>query len=190
MPDLAALEPLITHHGPLIFLALAVIEGPFATVAAAALAQQGVLDIRTVLALAVLGDVLGDVLLYLVGRFGAGLVPRRLCARIGLDHHVLDPMAAAFARAGGRLLVVAKWTHVAGLPTLIAAGLARMPFVPFLLVSLLATLPKVALMCLLGWGFGLAVTDLTPSLWLVLPPVLAVLAVMRFPLRRKDRPCA
>lgn len=180
---------LLSQHGPLIFLALAVIEGPIATLAAAALAQKGAMDIRLVLALAVLGDLLGDMLLYLAGRFGTGLLPRRLCRRINLDRHLLDPMAAAFARSGWRLLIVAKWTHVAGLPTLIAAGMARMPVPSFLLCSLLATLPKVALLCLLGWGFGLAVTDLDPPLWVIAPLAGATLALMLFYVRRRDRRC-
>lgn len=189
LPDLSVLEPLLTHHGPLIFLVLAVLEGPCATIAAAALAQKGVMDLRWVLALAVLGDLVGDVLLYLLGRFGAGLVPRGMCRRLGLDRHVLDPMAAAFARSGWRVLTLAKWTHVAGLPTLIAAGLARMPVLSFLMCSLLATLPKVALLCLLGWSFGLAVTDVDPPAWIILPVAGIVLALMLVYLRRKDRPC-
>lgn len=189
MPDLTALEPLLTQHGPLIFLLLAVIEGPVATIAAAALAQRDVLDIRVVLALAVLGDLIGDMLLYLAGRFGTGLLPRGLCRRINLDRNVLDPMGAAFARSGWRLLIMAKWTHVAGLPTLIAAGMVRMPVPSFLLCSLLATLPKVTLLCLMGWSFGLAVTDLDPPLWVIVPIAGAVFALMLFHVRRKDRRC-
>lgn len=189
MPDLTALEPMLAQHGPLIFLLLAVIEGPIATLAAAALAQKGVMDIRLVLALAVLGDLVGDVLLYVAGRFGRGLLPRSLCRRINLDRHLLDPMAKAFARTGWRLLIVAKWTHVAGLPTLIAAGMARMPFLSFLLCSLLATLPKVALLCLVGWTFGLAVTDLDPPLWLIVPVAGAAFALMLFYVRRKESRC-
>lgn len=189
MPELSALEPLLTQHGPLIFLLLAVIEGPIATIAAAALAQKGVMDIRLVLALAVLGDLVGDMLLYLAGRFGPGLLPSGLCRRINLDGHLLRPMAAAFARSGWRLLIVAKWTHVAGLPTLVAAGMARMPVPSFLLCSLLATLPKVAVLCLTGWSFGLAVTDLDPPVWVMVPIAGTILALMLFYVRRKDRRC-
>jgi membrane protein DedA with SNARE-associated domain len=190
MPDLASLEPLLAQHGPLIFLVLAVIEGPVVTVTAAALAQKGVLDIRLVLALAVLGDLIGDLVLYLAGRFGVSLLPRNLCRRLGLDRHVLDPMAQTFARSGWSLLMAAKWTHVAGLPTLAAAGMARMPVLSFLLCSVFATLPKVALLCLLGWSFGLALTEFDPPLWLVLPMGGAAIALLIFHLRRKDRSCA
>lgn len=189
MPDLASLEPLLSQHGPAIFLFLAVIEGPIATIAAAALAQKGAMDIRLVLALAVLGDLVGDALLYMAGRFGTGPLLRGLFRRINLDRHLLDPMTKAFARRGWRLLIVAKWTHVAGLPTLVAAGMARMPVVSFLLCSLLATLPKVALLCLLGWTFGLAVTDFDPPVWVIVPFAGALLAMMLLYVRRKDRRC-
>lgn len=181
---------MLSHHGPLIFLLLAVIEGPFATIAAAALAQKGVMEIWVVLALGVLGDLIGDAMLYLVGRFGVGLLPRGMCHRFGLDQRLLRPMERTFAQSGWSLLMTAKWTHVAGLPTLIAAGMARMPFLSFLLCNLLATLPKVAVLCLLGWSFGLALTEFDPPLWLVLPLAGAVLALMFFHLRRKDRRCA
>ncbi|OYU19186.1 MAG: hypothetical protein CFE34_06555 [Rhodobacteraceae bacterium PARR1] len=190
MPDLATLEPLLHQHGPLLFLMLAVIEGPIATITAAALAQKGVLDIRLVLVLAVLGDLLGDVALHLIGRFGARVLPRRLCRRIGLDDLLLIPMTRTFSRSGWRLLALAKWTHVAGLPTLVASGMARMAFASFLLCSLLVTLPKVAVLCLLGWTFGLAVTDIEVPVWLMLVLAMAGLALLLFHLRRKDRQCA
>ena len=105
----------IGHGGPLVLLIAATLEGPIVTVVPATLAQKGMKDIRRVL-------------------------PAGLRRRLGLDRHVIQPLATRFRQGGGRLLIVSKLTHVAGLP------LWR-----FLLFTAVATVPKVAALCL--WPF-------------------------------------
>ena len=187
--ELGAVQDLIVQYGHAMLLLATVVEGPVVTLLAAALAQEGLLDLRWVLGLAILGDVLGDVIVHLAGRFAAGMLPARACRRLGLDRHVIAPLAAQFRHRGGRMLVVAKLTHFAGLPVLFASGVAGMPLLPFLLVSLGATIPKVAALCALGWMFGLALTAVQPPLWLMLCGValsaLAIAGLMTFPMLRK-----
>lgn len=186
MQDPAALDVLLNQHGYAIFLLACVIEGPAVTVVAAALAQDGHFALSVIFALAILGDLLGDVAVHLIGRFAANALPARLRHRLGLQRHVLAPLVQAFGARGGRMLILAKLTHFAGLPVLFASGLARMPFLPFLWFSLLATLPKVALLCALGWSFGLSVSHLAPSSWLAAAAVLPVLAIL-IHVNRKER---
>lgn len=145
---IAALE----SFGLWVVFALAVIEGPFVVLAATALAKIGMLDVRAVWAIAIFADLFGDALLYLVGRHLPDCLPARHRPRI-----LRDKAETMFQRSGARLIVVAKLTHFAGLPTLVAAGFGRMPFGPFLLWNFLATVPKVSAIVLVGWVFWQAV---------------------------------
>ena len=65
-------------------------------------------------------------------------------------------MIGHFEEKGGRTLLFGKLTHVAGLPILVAAGAARMPYPIFLGYNFLGTLPKTAVFAALGWCFGSA----------------------------------
>lgn len=177
---------LIHQGGPLVLFIATVLEGPIATTVAAALAQKGLMDIRMVLTIAILGDVVGDVIVHMTGRIAAGLLPPGLRHRLGLDRHVIEPLAARFHHGGGRLLVVSKLTHVAGLPILFASGVAGMPLGRFLLFSLLATVPKVCALCLLGWFFGEALARLDAPGWLLLPALLVAVLCL-WPLLRGRR---
>lgn len=146
-PD--ALTAVLTTHGLWLMAPLALVEGPLVTIAAAALAAKGFLDLPAVLAIATAADLAGDVLLWLAGRTLRHRIPRRLHRRIARN---LPPQA--LRHNAGRILVFGKLTHSAGALVLLAAGMARVPFWRFLGFTLAATLPKVAALAALGWLFG------------------------------------
>jgi membrane protein DedA with SNARE-associated domain len=152
----SALPAFIAAHGLLLLFPLAVVEGPIVTVVAAWLAQQGLFDIRLVLVVATLGDLIGDTLYYLLGRHLNYVMPNRLRAWLGLSHDRIETLIGHFEEKGGQTLLFGKLTHVAGLPILVAAGTARMPYAAFLFYNLLGTLPKIAVFAALGWCFGSA----------------------------------
>ncbi|PTX50388.1 membrane protein DedA with SNARE-associated domain [Gemmobacter caeni] len=152
-PDLVAL---IQHHGLLVLAPLALIEGPVVTVIAAYLARLGLMDLPAVVICVIVADVAGDALFYALGRHGRRLVRQRWLDRIGLTRPRLARLVRAFRAQGTRLLVVGKLTHSAGAAVLTAAGIARMDFGKFLMVNLLASIPKSLLFVGLGWIFGSA----------------------------------
>lgn len=145
-----ALGDLLATYGPAVLFPLAVMEGPVVVMTAAAFSEAFGLSAVGLWVMAVLADLAGDVLLYSLGRFAPRAVPRRLRPE-GTERHLVR----LFGRSGAGILLLAKWTHVAGLPTLLAAGVARMPFVPFLWWNLIGTLPKAGCLVLAGWSLGL-----------------------------------
>jgi membrane protein DedA with SNARE-associated domain len=52
------------------------------------------------------------------------------------------------------MLCIGKWTHSIGWVVLVGAGMLRVPLPGFILVNLLATLPKSALLFGLGYFVG------------------------------------
>lgn len=149
---------LLETYGLWVVFALSVIEGPFVVLAATALAKIGMLDLWAVWVIAILADLFGDALLYLAGRHLPDCLPARHRPRI-----LRDKAETMFHRSGARLIVVAKLTHFAGLPTLVAAGFGRMPFGPFLLWNLAATVLKVSAIVLVGWAFWEAMLSEQPG---------------------------
>ena len=132
---------------------------------AAWLAQRGLLDIRWVLVVVVLADLVGDSLLYLLGRTSPSAFPLWFRRRVLPDRARVVAVARHFRDRGGRTLVVAKLTHVAGLPVLMAAGATRMPFWSFLAWNLVGTIPKSLVFAALGWSFGAAWQSIDGLIW-------------------------
>jgi len=88
----AEIQHYLAIYGYAALLPLAIIEGPAVTVFAAFLAAQGVFDVVGVYAIVVLGDLVGDVLHYAVGRWAA--------ARWAAKPRAAKPMAADLAAGG------------------------------------------------------------------------------------------
>jgi membrane protein DedA with SNARE-associated domain len=88
----AEIQHYLAIYGYAALLPLAIIEGPAVTVFAAFLAAQGVFDVVGVYAIVVLGDLVGDVLHYAVGRWAA--------ARWAAKPRAAKPMAADLVASG------------------------------------------------------------------------------------------
>jgi membrane protein DedA with SNARE-associated domain len=147
---------LIEAYGLWILAPFAILEGPIVTVIAAYLAHQGYMNVVAVYFVCIAGDLLGDSLLYAAGRFGATRLPLRLTRWLGLTKAREVALTDHFATKGGRTLLFGKWTHSAGMPILLASGMARMNFASYLWFNLLGTLPKTLLFVLLGYFLGAA----------------------------------
>jgi membrane protein DedA with SNARE-associated domain len=156
LPNLDALMALIQGYGLWILAPFAIIEGPIATVLAAYLAHEGYMNLAAVYVVCVAGDLIGDALLYIIGRFGAGRLPVAITHRLGMTEARKLAMTQHFTTKGGRTLMFAKVTHSAGLPILIASGMARMNVTLYMWYNLLGTLPKTAILVLIGYYFGAA----------------------------------
>lgn len=156
LPNLDAVVALIQGYGLWILAPFAIIEGPIATVLAAYLAHEGYMKLGAVYAVCVMGDLTGDALLYVLGRYGAGRLPIALTRRLGMTEARKLAMSQYFTAKGGRTLMFAKITHSAGLPILIASGMAKMNFPLYMWYNLLGTLPKTAILVFIGYYFGAA----------------------------------
>lgn len=145
-----AVLTLLQTHGLSLVAVLSLIEGPIVSVIAGYLATLGVFHFAALIPVLILGDLLGDIAFYGLGRYGQHLLPRRLAGRI--DQNLSDQ----FERRGGRILAIGKLTHAAGAAVLVSAGAARMRLAPFMLFNTLATVPKVVAFVAIGAVFGQA----------------------------------
>lgn len=154
----AEVGALIRDYGMLIIAPLAVLEGPVISVISGYLAKAGLVSLQLAFVVLVVADLAGDILLYGLGRKGRAGVALPWLARFGVTRRRLAQVIRAFRKNDARILVIGKLTHSAGFAVLLAAGMARMPFLRFMALNLLATVPKVMICLALGWWFG-AISD-------------------------------
>lgn len=144
------LDGSLIAHGSALILPLAVIEGPLVSIAAGFLSAQGYFDWLWVLGLLVCGDLIGDLIYYWIGRTGkTGLT--RLLRRFGVRNAVNPELQRHLRDNATKMLFIGKWTQSMGVVVLVGSGMLRLPLAKFMLVNLLATLPKSAL--LFGVGY-------------------------------------
>lgn len=152
----AEIATIITNHGITILAPLAILEGPIVTVVAAYLASLNLLRLVDVIVCVIAGDVIGDCILYWVGRGMLDWLPLSLRMRFGVSRRRMAVLMRTFRDNGVRVLVVGKLTHAAGFAVLVGAGAARMPFGTFVLANFLATIPKSLALVAVGYLFGSA----------------------------------
>jgi membrane protein DedA with SNARE-associated domain len=154
MIGLETITVLMAKHGLAVVAPIAVLEGPIVTVIAAWLASQHLFSVWSVSVVVILADVVGDIGLYALGRWGLHRLPARWRTKLGLNRDRLLRNGRHFRDKGVRTLLFGKWTHSAGAPVLVAAGVARMNFWLFAGTNLIATIPKSLLFVTLGYQLG------------------------------------
>ena len=143
---------------------LAVAEGPIVTVIAGFFASLGYLNFWLAYVVIIAGDLGGDALHYLAGRFGGSQFVDRWGKYFGIGSNQIASLEKQFDQRGDKLLLIGKMSHGIGGAFLIAAGLIKMPFDKFIMANLLATLIKSLLLLLIGFYFGHALSAINTYL--------------------------
>ena len=143
---------LITY-GSVLILPLSVIEGPVVSVMTGFLSAQGYFSWYRAIGLLVCGDLTGDLIYYWIGRTGVAPLSG-LGRRLGLSGAISPGLQRDLRQNANKILLAGKWTHSIGCFVLVGSGMLRLPLAPFLVVNLLATLPKTAALFGLGYFAG------------------------------------
>ena len=143
-------------YGYVILFPLVVVEGPIVTVIAGLAASLGYLNFFITYAVVVAGDLGGDIIYYLIGRFGRMSFLEKWGKYIGLRADRVVHVEKHFEEHGRKTLFIGKMTHGIGAIFLVAAGLVKMPFSKFFWANMTATLVKSLLLLMAGFYFGQA----------------------------------
>ncbi len=112
-----------------IFLAILVaIEGPIATLLGAAAASAGLMRPWLVFIAAAIGNITSDSLWYSLGYMGRTEWLFHIGRRIGLSESLIQHLERNMNRHASKFLFLAKLTVSFVIPSLIAAGLMRVPW--------------------------------------------------------------
>lgn len=154
MFSLDYLASLIAQYKYYILLPLMIIEGPIATVIAAFLSALNILNIYIVYALAVAGDVIGDIVYYLIGRLGRHSIIPRYGQHLGITEEKISYAEKHYKKHLKKTIFWGKVTQAPVLVVLVTAGIAKVDFKKFLLTVFFITLIKALVFSIIGFYFG------------------------------------
>lgn len=103
-------------------------EGPLSTLIGASAAAAGLLDWRWVLAATIIGNVVGDTLWYSVGYLGRMQWLYDHGKWFGMRPHHVARLEREMRSHARKLIIFAKLAYGLIVPTLVAAGMARVPW--------------------------------------------------------------
>lgn len=154
MPSLDTFVSLIVHYRYILLFPIAVIDGPIITVIAGLLAAQGYLSFTLAYLIMIIGDVVGDIMYYALGRWGKTRVVERWGKFIGIQPRHLESMGTYLNAHPAKSILFGKLTHSAGFLVLVGSGMSRMPIKKFVWYNILGTIPKSFALMLLGYFLG------------------------------------
>lgn len=161
-----------------------VLEDP-ATVGSGLLVAEGLMDYAAAFWGLFAGIVLGDLGLYMVGRFGGDRAEQWQW----LDRTRFVTAEALFSRNLFKAVVISRFMPGMRLPFYVAAGVLRTPFWKFFWLVLVSTLAWIGLLLPLVVEFGGTVMDQAGKLGLLLGPGIVLLVVLlEYRLKRKRSP--
>jgi membrane-associated protein len=152
--QLQQIVPSLLHYKYLIIFPIAIFEGPILTIICGFLASSGFLNLFLGLAVVIVGDLTGDSIYYLIGKFGRHKFIFKYGKFLGITAERLKKMEKHFKTHPNKTFILGKVTHGPGTLVLIAAGLAKVPYKKFILSNISPTIVKSALLILIGYYFG------------------------------------
>ncbi len=162
-----------------LFLAILVaVEGPITTLAGAVAASTGMLDPFLVFISASLGNLTADTLWYSLGYIGKTEWLMKLLNRFGIKENVMARLEKEVHDHIHKILFIAKLTMGLVIPTLVTAGLARVPFKRWFGVLFGAECIWTGSLVLIGYYFGAFTQRIEANLrWISLAGAVIVAAV-------------
>ncbi len=144
-----------TFGYPTLFLIM-IIEGPIITVIGAFLASLGFFNIGIIFFLSLLGDIVGDIILYALGYFGGAQLLSRAEKWLRINLVTMDKLRHFFTLHGQKTIFYVKSTTGLCWITFILAGTLKMNFQKFLRASFLGGIVWSGFLVLSGFFFGYA----------------------------------
>ena len=111
----------------LLLAVLVAVEGPLATLIGAGAASAGLLNPWLVFCTAAIGNLTADLLWYSIGYAGKVEWLFHFGKRLGVERHLMEKMKESIAQHAVKVLFLAKLTVSFVIPSLITAGLLRLP---------------------------------------------------------------
>ncbi|MBI2099854.1 MAG: VTT domain-containing protein [Candidatus Vogelbacteria bacterium] len=143
----------------LVYLSLGVgaaLEGPVLMMSSGLLLRLGYLSLAPLVVAFVIGDLVGDIIWYLIGYWVAKPFLHRFGWWFGLTTERFEQAKALIHRHQERILFISKITLGFGMAigVILAAGAARLRFRRFILINLSGELVLVPVLLAIGYFFG------------------------------------
>ncbi len=150
---------LFTDHQYLVYAALVIIcfiEGPILTVLCGILIKLGGLPIVPIYLALMLGDLIGDVAWYWIGRKAGHPFVRRFGKYFSIEEKEISTVTKIFHKYHSSILIISKVTMGLGfaIVTLFTAGLVKVDFKKYFIINAIGQIIWTGFLLGVGYIFG------------------------------------
>ncbi|MEO9012996.1 MAG: VTT domain-containing protein [Ginsengibacter sp.] len=135
---------------------LAIVEGPVLAVIAGFLCTTKFLNVFIVYPIIVFGDIIGDSLCYMLGRFGVPPFLKKILLKLGFKPEKIHAARSYFNNNSIRSVALSKITLGIGVAGIYLAGNAKVPYKKFILICLVTSALQYIVYLGIGFLFGSA----------------------------------
>jgi membrane-associated protein len=172
---------LLLKYKYLILFPLAIVEGPILAVIAGFLCTGGYLNLFVVYPIIVLGDIVGDTISYLFGRWGVPGFLKKLVKGFGLRPENVESVRAYFGSNPRRTIALSKITLGIGIAGIYLAGNVRIPYHRFIRICLITSALQYLVYLSIGLLFGSAYKQISNYLnFFAASAIVTLLAIILF----------
>lgn len=139
-----------------IILLTASIEGPILSILGGVLIKLGYLPFLPIYAALMVGDLLGDTIWYLIGRYVGHSFIRKYGKYVSVSEHRVDQVTKIFHKYTYRILIISKITNGFGLSavTLLTSGMSKIPYLKYIGLNLAGQFVWSGLLIAVGYYFS------------------------------------
>jgi len=153
--DFAGILQFLQTSGYGIMFIIMLVEGPIITYVASFAASLGIFNIFIVVILSILGDVMGDIILFFIGKISKEANVERYVHK-SMNMTKIDKLKMYLDENPGKAITVIKLTPFLPIPGLILAGASNIKFKKFIIYSVVVSLIYCLSMAVLGFYSGVA----------------------------------
>jgi len=147
---------LLTQYRYLLLFPLAIVEGPILAVIAGFLCSGGFLNLLLVYPIIVLGDLVGDSLFYMFGKWGVPVFLKKIMLKFGMKPEKINSVRSYFDTNPNKTISLSKITLGIGFAGIYLAGNAGIPYTRFLRICLITSASQYVVYLTIGVLFGTA----------------------------------
>ncbi len=162
--SLVEIVSLLNTYKYLILFPIAVIEGPIISIIAGFLVSLGIFNPFFVYIILIAGDVVGDSILYALGRWGGEPLVRKIGPYLGATTERIDKVKEYFNSYGRRAVTMSKLFHGIGMAGLVTAGSLKVPYRKYIFICFSVTLVQAFVFLMVGILFGSAYMQMSKYL--------------------------
>ena len=145
---------LLSQYKYLLLFPLAIVEGPILAVIAGFLCMGGFLNIFIVYPIIVLGDITGDSICYMFGRWGVPRFVKSIARALGMKAEKIEKVRAYFDTNPRKTIALSKITLGIGVAGIYLAGNAKVAYDKFIRICLVTSALQYVVYLGIGLLFG------------------------------------
>src|ERR1700722_1510647 len=127
---------LLTQYRYLILFPLAIVEGPILAVIAGFLCINGFLNLFIAYPIIVLGDIIGDSIVYTFGRWGVPVFIKKMARGFVMKPEKINRVRTYFDANPNKIISLSKVTLGIGVAGIYLAGNTKIPYERFIRICL------------------------------------------------------